>query len=260
MGFYKMDAISFIESGEDTTVNKIIDNLIADFNDHPDLPDTIFELGHKYYTKARLNVRDGFEEQATEYYQKAITQWERIINIWPRCSYAPRAYYGSAVVYSQELGEYLKGISYYQRIVDNWSDYQYASHAQFLVGKNYEILRDSGSVTESEANPKMEQAYKSVIEKYPDSKYAPQAALKMGRLYLFRKEWSEAATHLEFFRQKSSQQRDQVLLDLGFAYEKIGNLDEALQFYTEFIETADPADPRLQSLIAKLERLQGENK
>ena len=260
VGFYKMDALSLIESGDDTTAKKIIDNLIADFNDHPDLPDAIFELGHKYYTKARLKVKDGLEGQAIDYYRKAIAQWERIIHIWPRCSYAPRAYYCSAVVYSQELGEHLKGIDYYQQIVGNWPDYQYASHAQFLVGKYYEILRNSGRLADSEANPKIEQAYKAVLEKYPDCKSVPYAALKLGRLSLVRKEWSEAATYFEFFRQKYPKQRDQVLLDLAFAYEKMENLDAALQLYVEFIETADPADPRLQSLIDKLERLKGADK
>ncbi len=256
----KMDVLSLIESGDDPNAQAALDSLIADFNDHPDLPDAVFEVGHKYYTKARLKVKDGLEGQAIEYYRKAITQWERIIQQLPHCAYTPRAYYCSAVVYSQELGDYLKGIDYYQQIVDNWPDYQYASHAQFFVGKYYEILRDSGNISASEANPKIEQAYKSVVEKYPDSKSAPYVALKLGRRSLGRAQWSEAAIYFEFFRQKYPEQRGQVLLDLGLAYEKMGELDVALQVYAEFIETADPADPRLQSLIAKLERLQGANK
>ncbi|MHC4545586.1 MAG: LamG-like jellyroll fold domain-containing protein [Planctomycetota bacterium] len=224
LGVSKMDVLSSIESGNDTAAQAALATLIADFNDHPDLPDSTFEVGHKYYTKARLKVRDGLEEQATEYYQKAITHWERIIHVWPRCSYAPRAYYCSAVVYSQELGEHLKGIDYYQQIVDNWPDYQYASHAQFLVGKNYEILRDSNSVTESEANPKIEQAYKGVVEKYPDSKSAPSAALKLARMNLLR-----------------------------------GQRVEAAMYYELFLAIADPSDTRIKNVKARLEQMKGEN-
>ncbi|MHC4087562.1 MAG: LamG-like jellyroll fold domain-containing protein [Planctomycetota bacterium] len=224
LGVSKMDVLSSIESGNNTAAQEVLDTLIVDFNDHPDLADAIFELGHKYYSKARLSLKDGLEEQKIEYYRKAITQWEIIIQQLPNCSYTPRAYYDSAVVYSQELGEYLKGIEYYQAIVDKWPDYEYAWHAQFFVGKYYEILRDSDSVTESEANPKIEQAYKAVIEKYPDSTSAPQAALKLG--------------------------------DLNF---KSGQRAEAIMYYELFLATARPNDTRIKNVKVRLEQMKGDD-
>jgi tetratricopeptide (TPR) repeat protein len=247
-------------AGDDNAVHKVLDNLIADPNDNPDVPDTLFDVGHKYYTKARLKLKDGLGDEVADYYRKAITVWERIIRQLPPSSYTPRAYWCSAVVYSQELGEYLKGIDYYQQIADNWPNYQYAWHAQFFVGMYYEILRNSGALSESEANPKTEQAYQAVVERYPDSKSAPQAALKLGRMNLARRQWVSAAMYFELFREKQPEESGRVVLDLGLAYEEMGEPDLAIQVYTQFIKTADPQDPRIKTSQARLERLQGENK
>ena len=220
----KMDVLSSIESGNETAAQEIIDILIVDFNDHPDLADAIFELGHKYYSKARLSLKDDLKEQVIEYYRKAIAQWERIIQQLPHCSYTPRAYYGAAVVYSQELGEYLKGIEYYQAIVDNWPDYEYAWNAQFFVGKYYEKLKNSGKVSESEANQQIEKAYMGVLEKYPDSQSAPSAALKLARMNF-----------------------------------ESGQRVEAIMYYELFLEIADPGDKRINNVEAHIEQLKGED-
>ena len=129
----------------------------------------------------------------------------------------------SAVCYSQELGDYQKGIDYYQQVVDNWPDYQFAWHAQFFVGMYYEKLRNSGRLPELEANPKIEQAYQAVVEKYPDSKSVPYSALKLGHLYFKR-----------------------------------GQLVEASLYYELFLAMAEPCDPRIDSIESRLEELKGE--
>lgn len=191
----------------------------------PGLSEAILQVGHGYYTKARLEEKDGLDEKAKEYYQKAITVWERIITDLPASTgTSPEAYYCSAVVYSQELGDYLKGIDYYQKVVDNWPDYTFAWRAQFFVGMYYEKLRNSGNVPESEVIPKIEQAYQSVIEKYPDSKSVPYAALKLGYLNLKR-----------------------------------GQRAEAVMYYELFLATADPGDSRIKNVKARLEKLKGED-
>lgn len=189
--------------------------------------------------------------------------WERVIQQLPLSSaYTPRACYTTAVVYSQELGEYQKGIDYYQQVVDNWPDYAFAWHAQFFVGKYYEKLRNSGGIADSEANPKIEQAYISVVEKYPDSKSAPSAALKLGQMNFKKGQWIEAAMYFELYRQKCSdnQQWARVVYDLGRAYENAGAFEEAIEVYDEFIKTAEPDDPRVKTVKARLEELKGRSK
>jgi len=219
-GMVKLD----IYCGSDANVQPALEQLIADFNDQPALPEAVFLVGHGYYTKARLKEKDGLDDKAKEYYRKAITVWERITHELPPSTTTPEAYYVSAVVYSQELGDYQKGIDYYQQVVDNWPDYQFAWHAQFFVGMYYEKLRNSGRLSESEADPKIEQAYKAVVEKYPDSKSVPYSALKLGYLNL-----------------------------------KKGQRVEAAMYYELFLAIADPGDTRIKNVKARLEQLKGED-
>ena len=219
-GIIKLD----IYFGNDANVQPDLDQLIADFNDHPDLPEAVLQIGHGYYTKARLRLKDGLEGQAKEYYRKSITVWERITHQLPPSTTTPEAYYVSAVVYSQELGDYQKGIDYYQQVVVNWPDYEFAWHAQFFVGMYYEKLRNSGGIADSEAIPKIEQAYQAVIEKYPDSKSAPSAALK--------------------------------LASMNF---ESGQKVEAAMYYDLFLAIADPDDTRIKNVKARLEELKGED-
>jgi TolA-binding protein len=78
-------------------------------------------------------------------------------------------------------------------------------------------------VPESEASLKIEQAYKAVVEKYPDSALAANACMKLSDLHLKRGQRLEAAGYLELF-----------------------------------LATAHPSDPRMQSVKTRLEKLKGE--
>jgi TolA-binding protein len=171
IGVYKVDVLSFIEAGNDSAAHESLDTLIAAFPANTeDLPDVIFRVADEYYNRAIAHKRAGRDSEGDQFYRKAIIVWEKMIKHLPlSAEYTPRAYYCAAVVYSQELREYAKGIQYYQHIIDNWPKYKYACHAQFLLGRYYEKFRDSGAVSQSEADPKIQQAYKSVIQNYPDS-------------------------------------------------------------------------------------------
>ena len=266
LGALKIDALLFIESEQDEEAQRTLDNLIDNFRDNPDLPDAIFQIADKYYNLATWHDKEELEDQAREFYRKAITIWGKMIQeLQPNANYTPRSYYCSAVAYSQELGEYAKGIGHYQQIVDNWPKYKYAWDAQFLIGRSYEALKKSGSLPPSEADAKIQQAYQAVIEKYPDSNDAPSAALKLGQMSFSAGKWSDAAYYFELFLQKNKGQTPKLvfvntLYDLGRAYEQIGQLDAAVQTYRSFIETAEPSDPRIETVKATLEKLEGVKK
>ncbi|MCK4787228.1 MAG: tetratricopeptide repeat protein, partial [Desulfobacteraceae bacterium] len=199
IGIIKAD----INLGDDPNVLADVNELIADYSDYPRLPWAVFVLGEEYYNRALSDANEGLVAEARNNFQKTVVVWERIINELPASSWTPRIYYGSAVVLSQELGQYAKGIEYYQHIVDNWPDYKYAWHAQYFVGMYYERLLRAGGITESEANPLIEQAYTAVVENYPDSKSAPTAARNLGRINFNKKQWGGAAYYFELFLQKS---------------------------------------------------------
>jgi tetratricopeptide (TPR) repeat protein len=201
----KMDmAKTDIGLGNDAAVEKTIDILITDFNDNPELPTAIFQIGEEYYYKAMDDVNEGRNEQAKEHYQKALSVWERIIKELPdpNSTIAAHAYYFSAVCY-RKLGNYEKAVERFQKVVNSWPDYQYAWSAQSLIGECYEKLRDSGKIPKSEAEPEIEKAYQAVIERYPDCSLVGHACLKLGDMYLQKGERDKAAACLELFLNKA---------------------------------------------------------
>lgn len=262
----KVDALSLIEAGDNDAVQKVLDNLIADFRDNTDLADVIFRIADEYYNRGIGHKKAGRDNEGDKFYRKAIPVWEKMIQKLPlSAEYTPRAYWCAAVVYSQELREYAKGIEYYKYILDDWPKYKFAYHAQFLVGRYYEKLRDSGTVGESEANAKIEQAYKSVIQNYPDSDSTPVAALNLGRMYFKSAQWADAAHYFEVFVQiDNGRAPNHVLInalyDLGKTYERMGNLDMAVEMYRIFIELAGPDDQRIRTVQSELEKLEGAKK
>jgi len=220
----KVDVLSLIESGDDDEVHRALDTLIVDFNYHPDLPETVFEIGEKYYYKAFEDPKKCAKVKSEENLYKSKDIWVRIVEQWPQSKSIglKHAQYFTAVCY-RRFGEYEKAITNYQKVVDNWPDYQYAWSAQYLIGSCYEKLKYYNSLPESEADPKIEEAYKAIVEKYPDSAMVPTASLKLGHLNLKR-----------------------------------GQKIEAVIYFELFLATARPNDPRIESVESHLEELKGE--
>ncbi|MFH1370217.1 MAG: LamG-like jellyroll fold domain-containing protein [Planctomycetota bacterium] len=220
-------ARSNISLGNDAAALADINNLIADFNDRPNLAEAIFILGEEYYSKALNPEGDANLPQTKpeEYYQKALTVWEKIITELPfNEPYTAHAYCFSAACY-RELGKYEKAVEYFQTIVDNWPNYQHAWSAQCLIGECYEKLRDSGSISKAEAEPEIERAYQAVIENYPDCSMVGHACLKLSDIYLQK-----------------------------------GSRDEAAMYLELFLETAEPSDPRINAIKERLEQLGGQTR
>jgi tetratricopeptide (TPR) repeat protein len=163
----KMDVLSLIQSGDDTSALAALDALIADFNDHPDLPEAVFVVGEQYYNKAFRCKKENLDIEAKENFQKAIAVWERIITDLPSSPFIPQAYNFMAICYDR-LGQYGTAIKYYQQVLDDWSDYQHACYTQFQIGRCYERLKNAGTLTRTEADTLIRTAYQAVVKNYPD--------------------------------------------------------------------------------------------
>jgi len=171
----KMDmAKTDILLGNDAAAEKTIDILIVDFNDNPELPRTILIIGEEYYKKGLSKEDAGLADQAKDCFEKAVKMWGRLINKFPNSALIPETCCWAGDCY-HKLGQYEKSMQCFQKVVNNWPDYQYAWHAQFMVGRNMESLKESGVLSESEANPKIRAAYERVIQNYPDCSAAGYA-------------------------------------------------------------------------------------
>jgi len=168
----KLAAVS-LDVSNDITVLAAVDKLIADFNDHQDLPGAVFTVGKQYYYQALQDKNQPPNEQVN-HLRKAIAVWGKVITQLPNTNITPQAYYYSAVCYN-ELREYEKAIEYFRKVVTDWPDYVYAWNAQFQVGFIYENLGKSGAIPNSKAEPRIKDAYEQLLKKYPSCKVAKYA-------------------------------------------------------------------------------------
>ena len=202
-------------------------------------------------------------EQEKFYYEKAIDVWERVIREFSDHNINQQAYYFSATSYHR-IGEHEKAINYYQKLLCDWPGYHRAARAQFSIGKCYESLKDAGTLPGSEADLKIEQAYKAVLENYPDSTSAKDACkdacLKLGWLKFRKGLWPESVHYWELSREElgvspKDYKALNILYPLGRAYEELGRSDLAVKAYGEFINVAPSIDPRVEKVKARLEQL-----
>lgn len=157
-----------LQLGDDKAARVIFDKVLADFAGHPVLPRAVDLMAYGYYRKALLKDKKGFDEQANWYYQKTITECERIITQLPETLYTTaEACYFSAVCYGR-LGQYEKAIEYYQKVVDNWPEYKYAWLAQSKVAKTYKWFLRFGVMSESEAEAAITVTFEHLVNKFPD--------------------------------------------------------------------------------------------
>ena len=155
-----------IKLGDDPNVPADVNELIADYNEHPRLPWAVFVIGEEYYNEAFRLKEDDLDTEAKENFRKAIALWERIITDLPPSPITPQACYLSATCL-RGLGEYEKAIEYYQNILDDWPDYENAWSARFLIGFSYEKFGKTGAIPRSVAIAATRGAYERVLQDYP---------------------------------------------------------------------------------------------
>jgi len=171
--------------GRDSEVAQILDEILSTYPDNPDLARSIFSIGEEYWNLAKAEnkktstrligrVRTNQSDKSRDHYTKGKDIWERIIKDMPTSSIANEAYHYAAETYKQ-LGQYEKAIEYFQIVADNWPDYELSSYCRFVTIALYKNLRDTGAMTESEAELKIKSAFEKLIVNHPDNTYANAA-------------------------------------------------------------------------------------
>jgi len=143
----------------------IVDELLADFPGHPELPQAIFLIAEQYYYKAVGEGKKEPDSEVQDNLQKATTICEKIIQQFPS-AITPGIYDLAADCY-RHLGRYSKTMECYREIVSSWPDYERAWNAQFQIGYCSQQLKDTGVIPRSLADSVTKAAYEQVLKKYP---------------------------------------------------------------------------------------------
>ena len=272
-------AMSSIALGDDAGAQTVVDKLVADFS------------GNRHIVNALCHVADGYRK--SEKHEKAHELYQYIVNTWPEAEYAMWAQMHLAIYISsgaqatykklianysgheeieyavyqvansyRKSGRHENAIKLYQYVIDHWPDCEYNWSAQCLIGCCYEGLRDEGLLSESEANTKIEEAYKKVIQNYPNCGLTNHASIELGRMKFNEANWSEAAMYFEIFIDKCDYDNrvPYVLEKLGQSYEQMGQLEAAIQVYSTFIESSEPNERSAESVSLELKELEAQVK
>ena len=166
-GLSRVNAQSLIISGEYDSAEEAVDKLIADFAGHPDLPKAVMFIGEQCYKQGLAEGKQGLTEQAKIRYGKAAEIWENLQDKFPESSLIPEVCGWTGDCYIK-LGKYEESIRCFQKVVDSYPEYKHAGHAQYMVGRGYEELKNTGVLEESIADTHIKDAYEKVVLNYPD--------------------------------------------------------------------------------------------
>jgi TolA-binding protein len=262
-----------VRQGNGQAAEATYQKIMTDYANHPKLAEAIDLMAEGYLDQgialekaeakrvgsaeyAKIVREKGRAEVVQSCYRRAIEKWRIIIEkLPPTVPQAARAWYFTGVAYRRHLGDAEKAIPYYQKVVETWPDYEYAWSAQSMLALCYETLVRSGKITQESAEPKMEQAYKNVLERYSDCSLAAQTYLNLSTLYLNKGQWDQAAAYLQPFleRYPQAKQWPEALILLAITYERRGKPEIAAELYRSYLQNGSPDDPFVKMVQAKLE-------
>ncbi|MBN2019516.1 MAG: tetratricopeptide repeat protein [Sedimentisphaerales bacterium] len=168
LGLSRAEVGALVDSQDYDGADAAFDKMVSDFNNHPDLPRAILASGEQYYKEGLSKESAGLQVQARDRFEKAVQMWEKVITKFPDPLLVPEACCWAGDCYFEKLSQYEDSIRCFQEVVDKYPGYQHAWHAQFMIGRSYEILRDT-------ADAHIKAAYERIIRNYPDSSAAEYA-------------------------------------------------------------------------------------
>jgi tetratricopeptide (TPR) repeat protein len=235
------------------------DAFMADFAESAEVTSASCRLAETYYNGAKAHERAGRNDQSMVAFRKALPLFDKVI----RASrfhpvFTPDAWYMSAVAYGR-LGEYSKGIECHRLIVDNWPDHHLAWSSQYWIGTFYQELKQTGGMASEEADAKSEEAFLSLFAKYPGNAMTDSARSQLGMIYFKNRRWEKAAGIYEVVVGESPPDLPipKAAFYLARAYERMGQIEMALQTYREFLN-AWPETATAKYAKAAVEQLGGQ--
>jgi TolA-binding protein len=178
-----------VRQGDDRAAETAFQKVLADYGDHPRLPEAINLMTEVYYSRAleieRANRSPPSAEtvpmlrevpqQVKEAFGRAIDKWSIILQRFPDVpNIGPAALYFSGVSYSRQ-GDPANAIECYMAFLEKWPADERNHHVLLRLPNLYRELVFKGILTERQAKPLVRGAYEKFVQKYPDSPAAEMA-------------------------------------------------------------------------------------
>jgi TolA-binding protein len=161
----RISVLSYIELKKDDAADAALNGLIADFNDNPELPESLYDIARRY-------------ERAKKY-EKAASLYQQIVQQYPESSAAGRAQLAvkrTDVMLLIESGEPNAVQTAIDGLIADFTGHPALSEALFDIAgrcekaKNYEQAKG---------------LYQQVSQQYPDSSHAARAKVIVPKMDIF---------------------------------------------------------------------------
>ncbi|PKL42732.1 MAG: hypothetical protein CVV39_08780, partial [Planctomycetes bacterium HGW-Planctomycetes-1] len=161
--------------GNDAAAQTDINNLIADFKNHPDLPQAVFGIAETCYEKG-LNA--GVEQEAGNkvFLRKAVELLDGMTKQDISDSMLKASVFYVKGLSCQAAGDYAEAAEAFQNAYQADPKHQYADYCLFARGHCYEILLHNKQISETQARPIINLQYTRLLADCPRSKYAQYAS------------------------------------------------------------------------------------
>lgn len=179
-------------------------------------PDALFRLAELYFEKANdeyLVADEGYQEQLAAY------EAGRIPDRPP-----------------EPDRDYTKTVDTFRKLINDWPEYRLLDGAYYLLAYceqqrgNYDDSRD---------------LFLALIEKRPDSKFVPEAWVRIGEYYFDGNELEQAReAYLQAMKYPDSRFYDKALYKLAWTYYRQDNFHEAIGRFRELIEYSDAQEAK----------------
>lgn len=171
-------------------------------------PETRKWINPKYAVKANPEEQFAWAEELFQNgeYEKAISEYRKLIRNYPGSPYAPRSQYAIGASY-EALGKYYRAVEEYQKVIDN---YPSSDRIADVVESQYRL----GNLLFGE---EIESKFKKV---FLESNY--EKAAKVYQMVIKNAPYSERAAEVQY--------------RIGLSYRKQGNFTESISEYRKVVE------------------------
>ena len=213
-------ALESIKLGESEKAEAAIARVIADYNEHPNLPKALFQIAEEHYYSRN--------------YLKTISLLERIQSQYAASEFSARSEVPFVLATCCKIAEqWDKAIENYERTIREYPKSKYAPWCAYNIGWIYtHVKKDYGK-----AIYWLEQQRKL----YPEDTYARWALFDIGVIYVHRlKDYQKGAEVCQQYVDQYPNGTDLwgSLSNLATCYENIGNAEQAEEAWLRAYEKA----------------------
>jgi TolA-binding protein len=182
-----------IATGDDTAAEALFQKVVADYPNHPDLPNAILLVGQGYFERALAFIKEastvteeGYQKKVPEAAQiqlrKALAKWGPLttdVSVSNTPSALEAQHYTILAYY--QLDEYQNVLEHCAKLMDKWPDSERTRQVYPLMAKVYRQQIREGKIPEEEGLAATEQIRNRLLERYPDSPAAGPARKALER-------------------------------------------------------------------------------